>query len=76
MPETRSSTPSSAIKTHFVGSQDLQGEGRQLHGLPDREGDERSEVEGNRGPGGQLAHQVPVKDYEGEGDSDGEVTWS
>ena len=25
---------------------------------------------------GQLAHQVPVKDYEGEGDCDGEVTWS
>ena len=36
----------------------------------------RSEVEGNHGPGGQLAHQVPVKDYEGEGDCDSEVTWS
>ena len=36
----------------------------------------RSEGDGNRGPGGQLAHQVPVRDYVGEGDCDGEVTWS
>ena len=36
----------------------------------------RSEVEGNCGPGGQLAHQVPVEDYEGEDDCEGEVTWS
>ena len=75
-PDTRSLTPNSAIKTHFVGSRGLQGERRQLHGLPDDELMMRSEVEGNRGPGGQLAHQVPVEDYEGEGDCEGEVTWS
>ena len=36
----------------------------------------QSEGGGNCGPGGQQAHQVPVEDFEGEGDCEGEVTWS
>ena len=34
----------------------------------------QSEGGGNCGPGGQQAHQVPVEDFEGEGDCEGEVT--
>ena len=37
---------------------------------------EGCEGDGNRGPGGLHAHQVPMKDSEGEANCEGEVTWS
>ena len=38
--------------------------------------DEGCEGDGNRGPGGLHAHQVPMKDSEGEANCEGEGAWS